>query len=250
VNNQDIFFAARALERRPVLLLIHGAAGSHLDWPPQLRRIEGMGCCAVDLPGHGRSAGPGRTSASHYANDVLALVEELGLTDVILVGHSMGGAIALEIALRKPDTVSGLILVATGARLKVNDKLLDLVTGDYEEAVQMVTRMAWSENAPPDVVERGQALMLQCDPLAVEMDYQACNGFDVMASLDTVTVPTLVLTGDEDRLTPAKYGQYLAEHIPDADYVSIDGAGHMLAQEKPLKVTAAIIEFVHRRLGG
>ena len=243
-----MFYAARALDRRPVLLLIHGAAGSHLDWPPQLRMVEDMASCAVDLPGHGRSAKPGRASVSGYADDVLALAESLKLTGIIVVGHSMGGAIALEIALKNPAAVTGLILVATGARLKVNDALLDLVTGDYNEAVQLITGMAWSQDAPAGVVERGRELMLQCDPAAVEMDYQACNGFDVMARLGSLTVPTLVLSGTEDRLTPAKYGEFLAEQIPGAEYASIDGAGHMLAQEQPDRVAAAITEFAHRRL--
>jgi pimeloyl-ACP methyl ester carboxylesterase len=243
-----MFYAARALDRRPVLLLIHGAAGSHLDWPPQLRIVEDMATCALDLPGHGRSAKPGRTSVSDYADDVLLLAENLKLTNIIVVGHSMGGAIALEIGLRNTDAVAGLILVATGARLKVNDALLDLVTGDYDEAVQLITGMAWSQGAPADAVDRGRALMLQCDPSAVEMDYQACNRFDVMARLESVTVPSLVLTSAEDRLTPPKYGEFLAEHIPGAEYASINGAGHMLAQEQPDKVAATITEFARRRV--
>ena len=243
-----MFYAARACDRRPVLLLIHGAAGSHLDWPPQLRIVEDMGSCALDLPGHGRSAKPGRASVGDYADDVLALADYLKLSEIIVVGHSMGGAIALEIALRNLDAVRGLILVATGARLKVNDALLDLVTTNYDEAVQHITGMAWSQDAPADVVDRGRTLMLQSDPSAVEMDYQACNGFDVMARLDMVTVPTLVLTGAEDRLTPPRYGKFLAEHIPGAEYASISRAGHMLAQEQPDRVAATITEFARRRL--
>lgn len=248
VNDQKIFYAARAIDRRPILLLIHGAAGSHLDWPPQLRVIQEIGSCALDLPGHGRSARPGRASVGDYADDVMLLAEKLDLKDIVLVGHSMGGAIALEIALRKPPAVTGLILVSTGARLKVNDKLLDLVTGNHDEAVQLITGMAWGQDAPATIVERGHALMLECDPSAVEMDYQACNEFDVMTRLGSVTVPTLVLTGDQDRLTPTKYGQYLAENIPGAEFAQIDDAGHMLAQEQPVEVAEAIMEFVRRRV--
>ncbi|HSG17763.1 MAG TPA: alpha/beta hydrolase, partial [Anaerolineae bacterium] len=179
VNDQQLFYAARALDRQPVCLLIHGAAGSHLDWPPQLRRVENMGSCALDLPGHGRSAKPGRSSVSAFADDVMALAEILSLTEILLVGHSMGGAIAMEIALREPTSVVGLVLVATGARLRVQEKLLNLLTDDYKQVVELVTTLAWGQDALAEVVGRGRALMLACDPAAVELDYLACNEFDV-----------------------------------------------------------------------
>ena len=150
LDDQKLFYAARALDGRPVSVLIHGAAGSHLDWPPQLRLIKGMGSCALDLPGHGRSTRPARTSVSAYADDVLAMANMLGLTEILLMGHSMGGAIAMNIALRQPLTVVGLVLVATGARLRVKDALLDMVTEDYERAVDLVTTLAWSQDAPAE----------------------------------------------------------------------------------------------------
>ena len=248
VNDRKLFYAARALDRRTVSLLIHGAAGSHLDWPPQLRLIEGMGSCALDLPGHGRSAKPARTSVSAYADDVVGLANMLNLTGILLVGHSMGGAIAMNIALRRPLTVVGLVLVATGARLKVKDTLLNMVAEDYEQVVDLVTTLAWSQDAPAEIVGRGRAMMLECDPAAVELDYLACNDFDVMADIGSLSIPALVLTGSEDALTPPKYGRFLAEHIPEAEYVAIDGAGHMLAQERPDTVAECIVDFARRRL--
>lgn len=247
INRKRMYYAGRSLQRRPVLLLLHGAGGSHLDWPPQLRRVEEMGSCAVDLFGHGRSAKPGRSSVSDHADDVLELIDALGLTQIILVGHSMGGAVALEIALREPNAAIALVLVASGARLKVNRRLLDLVGANYEQAVEMITGLVWAQGVPADVVGRGQALMMQCDPTVVENDFAACNEFDVMQDLATLTIPTLVLTGTEDRLTPPKYGKYLADNIPDAEFVLIEGAGHMLAQERPEQVARHIIDFAGRR---
>lgn len=247
VNEQRMFYAARSLDRRPLLLLIHGAGGSHLDWPPELRRVERLGSCAVDLFGHGRSSKPGRPSVDDHANDVMALIEALGLTQIVLVGHSMGGAVALEIALRKPGVAAALVLLASGARLKVNRTLLNLVGADYDQAVKLITGLAWAQDAPADVVGRGQALMLQCDPDVVEMDFEACDGFDVMQELASVTTPTLVLTGTEDRLTPPKYGRFLADNIPNAEFVSVEGAGHMLAQERPEEIAQLIVDFAGRQ---
>ena len=91
-------------------------------------------------------------------------------------------------------------------------------------------------------------MMLACDPASVEQDYLACNDFDVMADVGSLAIPTLVMTGSQDRMTPPKYGRFLAENIPGAEYVAIEDAGHMLAQERPDEVAGAIIDFTGRRL--
>jgi pimeloyl-ACP methyl ester carboxylesterase len=248
INEQKIFYAARKLERRPILVLIHGAGGSHLDWPPQLRRFDPLGSCAIDLPGHGRSAGPARSAVSAYGDDVLELIRQLDLAEVILVGHSMGGAIALDIALRRLEQVVALVLVATGARLKVNTALLELVDSDFGSAVDNIVSTAWGPDAEPDSVRRASQLMRSCDPDTLRMDFAACNDFDIMSQLGDIAIPTLVLVGTEDRMTPLKFGRYLANHISAAEFVSVDAAGHMLAMERPQLVSDAIGDFVQRRL--
>lgn len=248
VNEHEIFYAARAIERQPRLLLIHGAGGSHLDWPPQLRRFDPFGTCAIDLPGHGRSALPACSSVQAYAEAVLALTDRLALRQIILVGHSMGGAIALDIALRHEDRIVGLVLVATGARLKVSQELIRLVEANHSAAVDFVAAAAWGTDASPELIHRASQLMLSCEPSTMQLDLSACNDFDVMPELKDIAMPTLVLVGSEDRMTPPKFGRYLADHIPHAEFVSVAGAGHMLALEQPDIVGDAIRDFIHRRL--
>jgi pimeloyl-ACP methyl ester carboxylesterase len=248
LNENSLYYAARRLDRRPVFLLIHGAGGSHLDWPPEMRRFEPYGTCAVDLPGHGRSSGPARSTISAYADDMLALAGELALTEVVLVGHSMGGAVALEIALREKENIVGLVLVATGARLRVNQQLTGLIDSDFASAVDLITTVAWGPDTPPGEIKRARQLMLTCDPAAVQMDFAACNDFDVMSRLGSVAIPTLVLVGAEDKMTPPKFGRYLADHIPQAEFASVPGAGHMLALEMADIVSGAIADFTQRRL--
>jgi pimeloyl-ACP methyl ester carboxylesterase len=247
-NDQKIFYADRNLKRRPVLLLIHGAAGSHLDWPAQLRRFDPFGSCALDLPGHGRSPGPARSVVNHYADDVLSLASELGLSELILVGHSMGGAIALDIALRLEKRVAALVLVATGARLRVNDSLLTLVESDFKSAVDHIEAAAWGPDAEPELLRRASHLMLGGDPRTMAMDFAACDNFDVRSELNVIAIPTLVLVGSEDRLTPPKFSRYLADRISGAELNTITGAGHMLAMEQPEAVRDAIADFAQRRL--
>ena len=103
---------------RPVTLVIHGAGGTHLDWPAEIRRMPELNTIIVDLPGHGKSSRRGtQQHVGAYASDMLALLDALKLQQVIVAGHSMGGAIAQTLALQHPDRVLGLILICTGAKL-------------------------------------------------------------------------------------------------------------------------------------
>ena len=110
----------------PPLLLIHGAGGSRLHWPPGIRRLTGWRVLAIDLPGHGDSPGPGERSIEAYTGCVLEWLDEYGVERVIPAGHSMGGAIALTLALQAPDRLAGMVLVGSGARLRVAPSILEI----------------------------------------------------------------------------------------------------------------------------
>ena len=111
LKNQKLYFAKQSTANSPLVVLIHGAAGTHLDWPPHLRRLDAASVYAIDLPGHGRSPGPACSTVDQYAEVVAAFITELDLAEVVLVGHSMGGAVALTIARQQPGAVMGLVLI-------------------------------------------------------------------------------------------------------------------------------------------
>ena len=92
---------------RPPVILIHGAGGHHLFWPPQIRRMHNQRIFAVDLPGHGKSEGVGHHTIDDYTFEILEFIKALKLNAVVLVGHSMGGAIALKAAMLSPKKVLG-----------------------------------------------------------------------------------------------------------------------------------------------
>ena len=141
-----------------ILVFVHGAGGSHLNWPPQLRRLAGANTYALDLPGHGQSEGQGRTSISAYADFVAAFLETLGLEKVTLVGHSMGGATALDLALRYPEGLAGLVLVGSGARLRVAPAILDGIRQDFQAAVRFNCDYAFALDAPQQLKRLGRRL--------------------------------------------------------------------------------------------
>ena len=109
---------------RPPIVFIHGAGGNYLHWPPEIRRLTGQRIFAPDLPGHGKSDGVGRQSIDDYAQCILDFLDALHIHKAILIGHSMGAAIALTLALDHPRRVLALGLIGGGARLKVSPDLI------------------------------------------------------------------------------------------------------------------------------
>ena len=225
------------------LVLIHGAGGSHLDWPPQIRRLSPYRVNALDLPGHGRSSSPGLHSIAEYAGAVRSFIDTLDEPHVILVGHSMGGAIVQTLGLDPPSNVVGMVLIASGARLRVAPEIMEGVQKDFTRAVERITALAWSDDAPPEMTELGKRLMLRNDPNVMYGDFQACDHFDLMDRLDQIDLPTLVICGSADRLTPAKFSHYMAGEIDGSRLELIEGAGHMVMLEKPEVTAKVILQF-------
>lgn len=231
----------------PPLLLIHGAGGQHAHWPPQIRRLDGAHIIAPDLPGHGRSGSVGRDTVPAYAADMLTLMDALGVERFIVGGHSMGGAIAQQMALDAPQRVAGLVLVATGARLRVTPQILERVLTDYEAVVDFVLAHSFAPSADNSLRQVGRRILKAISPQVVYGDYLACDRFDVMDRLPQIAAPALVIGGTADQMTPPKYLHYLAEHLPDAELHLIDGAGHMIMAERPAEVADTLRGWLERR---
>jgi pimeloyl-ACP methyl ester carboxylesterase len=231
----------------PPILLIHGAGGSRLDWPGVLRRLPGRKVLTVDLPGHGKSTGPGRERMVDYAADLAGLLEGLAICRVIVVGHSMGGAVGLQLALAYPDRIAGLILLGAGARLRVHPDILNCIMSDPVSTTALIVSQEYAEGTPRASLDRGQRLMQAVDPNVIFGDLKACDRFDVMAQLGQIAAPALVIVGAEDRLTPVKYSEYLARNIPRAQLVVIEHAGHMVMLEQPEAVSIAVQEWLSKQ---
>jgi pimeloyl-ACP methyl ester carboxylesterase len=246
MNGRRLFYAQTRTERpdTPTLVLIHGAGGSHLHWPAELRRLPGTTVYALDLPGHDRSDGPGCDAIEEYVDVLVDFLDATGTDRAVLVGHSMGGAISQMTALTHPKRVAGLVLVGTGARLRVTPLILDGMQNEPEAAMDAITRYSWAEGAPEALAQRGRQTLSRTPPQVTHGDLLACDHFDVMDRLDEIAAPTLVISGTADVLTPHKYGLLLAQRIPDARLVSIDGGGHMMALEQPRVVAAAVRGFI------
>ena len=232
------------------LVFVHGSGGDHLLWNYQRRFFENShNVVAVDLPGHGEAGSDGEDSIGAYAGHLLNLVRALPGDVYCLIGHSLGGAIIQEFTLLHPQYVEALVLVGTGARLRVLPEILEGIQQKFEETVRSICDYAFSKKASRDMIEKGIETMLQSKPAVLYGDFAACNRFDTMDRVGAIRVPTLVVCGGDDMLTPPKYSQFLAEKITGARLEIIDGAGHMVMIEKPGELNSSVIEFL-QSLGG
>ena len=245
LNGERIYYA---LQRNQVdgvpVLLLHGAGENHLVWPIGLRRLPGTIGYAIDLPGHGKSAGAGRNTIADYAAWAISFLDVLHIPTAVLIGHSMGGAIAQQLALTQPDRIAALVLIATSAKLRVAPQLLDLAHSDFSAAGELISEWEWGPTAPVEIKELGKQQLLTNSPTVMLDDYRACDAFDVREQVKNIAAPTLIIAGEADRMTPLKHAAFMAEQIPQARLCAVPEAGHMVMLEAADTVTQAVINFL------
>ncbi len=248
VNGKQIsYWAARKGlgEGKETILFIHGAGGGQYTWGCQKGFFEkDFNPVIVELPGHGASGGEGEEEIGKYGEQVYAFLKALGLQKVFLVGHSMGGAIAQTLALAHAEVIKGIVLVGTGARLKVFPMIFDGIKSNFEESVRMINRYAFSPKVPADLLEKAISFMLQYRPEILYGDFLACDRFDAMSEVEKIALPTLILCGQDDQLTPVKYSQFLNSRIKGSKLEVVPNAGHMVMMESPQAFNESVKKFV------
>ncbi len=216
-----------------------------------MRRLAGELVYAIDLPGHAGSPGPGEDSIAAYWNRVAGWMEALAIEAAVLVGHSMGGAIASFAAIEAPERVAGLVMIGSGARLRVHPHILDLTSREetLAEALELIMRAAFSPKASPQLISAARSQMAETSAPTLHGDFRACDAHDVMPLLAAIQAPTLILCGTGDQLTPPKYSRFLADEIPKAKSILIEDAGHMVMLEQPDQVAQAVASYMRAFFG-
>jgi pimeloyl-ACP methyl ester carboxylesterase len=242
----------------PTVVFVHGAQNDHSVWALQTRYFahHGFGVLAVDLPGHGRSAGAPLADIASMAGWLQALLDAAGVRQATLIGHSMGSLISLETAFQAPDRVGRLALVGTAYPMKVADMLLDAAKNHGQQAIDMVN--IWSHStiaakpsapAPGFYVMNGSQRLMQHiarrnGDQVFHTDLAACNAY---ANGDTaarsVKCPVLLLLGKKDMMTMPRFAQPLAQAIPQAKTVLLEASGHALMAEQPDETLDALFAF-------
>jgi len=254
VNGNQAFAATggREFDRsQPTVVLLHGAGFDHTAWALHSRWFahHGYGVLAPDMPGHGRSCVAPLRSIAEMADWTAALLEAAGVARATLVGHSMGSLVALETAARHPAKVSALGLIGTTATMNVGPDLLKAAEANDHAAVDMVSIWGLGFDAElggslaPGLWMHGgaQRVLERCPPGVLFSDLSACNAYqDALAAASKITVPTTLVLGERDMMTPSRGGKALAAALPNSRIVVLPGAGHMMMAERPDELLAAL----------
>ena len=231
-------------DNTPPLVMIHGAGGSSATWYLQLKTLsDHLHCVAIDLNGHGKSKDRGESpTLDSYLADIESVCN--GLDRPFIMGHSMGGALAQLYALKKPDDVGGIILVGTGAKLRVLPIIFDMLENDFDSYVRAFGEFMFHKGANPKMIEASIAEVRKCRPEIIKRDFEFCNEFDIMDTVNEISVPTLILVGSHDVMTPVKYSEYLHQKIVDSKFEIIDDAGHGVMLEQSFGFNKVILEWI------
>lgn len=233
------------------LVFVHGAGEDGRIWDRQVAAFgRAHRVLAVDLPGRNTRLGdPPFEFHSDNAADVAAQMDAAVITRAVVVGHSMGGAVALTLALDHAERVRGLVLVVTGARLRMHPDFLEKArqraenpTGAADPPVPLERTVA--PGTPAETLAWLAARAMTAPAVTTYADFRANNAFDVMERLGTITTPTLVIGAAEDRMAPPKFSEFLAERIPGAQLVILPKAGHYPQVEQERRFNGALEEFL------
>ena len=255
----------RSIPSLPTLVFLHGGEHDHSVWILQSRYMahHGYGVLALDLPGHMRSAGPPLTTIESMAELIAGAVKAAGAQRVMLVGHSMGSLIALELASVLRDKVEGVVLIAAASPMRVSDALLDATKNSPPQAMEMIN--VWSHSASISAFDRKpsspgpgfsnvwsnlrlmQRVANRNGAEVLHADFNACNSYQhgPQAAAE-LTCPALFILATSDSMTPARSAQPLIDACKDATVVCLPGSGHSLMAENPDGVREALQRFASR----
>ncbi len=236
----------------PAILLIHGAGVSARSWSLQLQNLgHELQVLAIDLPGHGESDPIEKATLEGYADAARSLLAALGTGPVFVAGHSLGGAVAQVLAARHPEVVKGLALLSTCVKLPETDGRLQRFYRFLPAPIRtvlflwMAKKLLFSPSASRQAMLLGMKEILTCRQETTVRDVAAAQAMDLQEIAQNLRVPTLILCGDRDKVTPLALSDRLNELIPGSRLLIVKEAGHMLPLEAPGQVNGELLAFVN-----
>jgi pimeloyl-ACP methyl ester carboxylesterase len=247
---------------RPCVVFVHGAQHDHSVWILQSRYLahHGFAVLAIDLPGHGRSAGPALESVEAIADRIAQGLEPLGTKRFVLVGHSMGSLIVLEAARRLGERVAGVALCATAFPMRVSDELLGATRNDPDTALEMINVWSHRPSIGPFAARPGnpgpgfsivwgnlrlmQRIARNNGRNVLPTDFAACNAYSGgIDAIKALQCPVLFVLGASDSMTVPKFARSLIDGAGNARVVQLPDTGHAMMAENPEGVRRALCEF-------
>lgn len=231
--------------QKRTVIFVHGAGGSAATWFMQLRGLSNyFHIVAIELNGHGKTSDRGEGDLLHsYLHDIHEVMSKY--EKPILAGHSMGGALTQLYALNHPEHLTGIILVGTGARLRVTPLVFESLDNDLETYVNLTDQFMFHESTSDEIREASKHEVRKCSVHIIRRDFELCDRFDIMDKVSGIRIPTLILVGISDIMTPIKYSSFLKDKIDGSTMKVIEGAGHAVMLEKSKTFNKLIVEWIN-----
>ncbi|NKB37360.1 MAG: alpha/beta fold hydrolase [Gammaproteobacteria bacterium] len=258
IDGENVFASSGGVahkKQQASLIFIHGAGMDHTIWVLFNRYFAraGFNTLAVDLPGHGKSSGQALASVEELASWLEKLINETGLQNTSLIGHSLGSLVAIETASKLTESISNLILLGTACPMPVGEVLLDAARENKPAAVDMIalfghayrSKLGGNPVAGLNIVNSSIRLLERSLNGRLFVDLNACNEYESgLKAAKKVTAKTTLILGSEDKMTPPLTAKPLLENLPNSNLVVLDNCGHMMLSEQPEQVHRALVEAV------
>jgi pimeloyl-ACP methyl ester carboxylesterase len=214
------------------LVFIHGSGADHRIWIKQYTKFkDDFNVAVIDLPGHGQSEGTGEQDVTLYVEWVKKFLESLAMEKPVLIGHSLGAAISLVFATRYGEMLSGIVPVGGGARMPVNEMILKGLKTDPEFVIALAAKFSVSKENRERMSRTVIEGLSRANPDILYGDLLACDRLDITGQISRIRIPTLILCGVDDKMTPPTLSQFLRDNIPGSQLSLVENAGHMVMLE-------------------
>jgi pimeloyl-ACP methyl ester carboxylesterase len=234
------------LPDRKTLVFIHGSGGDHTNWIRQYTLLKNaFNIAALDLPGHGRSEGPGEQDVSAHVEWVKKILDGLKIVKPVLIGHSLGAAIALSFVIRYDTVAAAVVPVAGGVKMPVNPVILEGFLKDPASVIGMAAKFSIAKQNREKFSGLIAESLSRINPGIIHGDFSACNSLNITEAVAGIRIPALVICGAEDKMTPPSLSQFISDRIPGARLTLIEGAGHFVMMENPEAFNVALTDFVN-----
>ncbi len=197
------------------------------------------------MPNRGTSSHIKEISISNYSKVIYELITHLKLNQITLIGHSMGGAIALQLALKNSNNlIKNIVLIGTGAKLTVSPLFFEFIESDFDKTLALMNEYNYNKSTPNGIKKKNEEILRRSGSPVLLQDFKACNSFDIRNEISTISLPTLIICGEKDMMTPCKDSTFMNEKISNSELSIVSNSGHYVFLECPEEVNEVIKEFL------
>ena len=248
IEDKRIYYNIIKSGSKRAIIFVHGSGGTSNTWKNQVKLEIGYDIISFDLPSHGKSSEYLELSLNLYVEVLNQLIRSVNYEEVVLCGHSLGGAIVQSYYYLYPKRVKALIIIGSGARLRVSPIILNGLKSDYHEFLKALPSREFNRKTSIDIINDYIKETSTVGANVTFKDFSICDTFDTLEKTSSINIPCLIIVGKSDKLTPSKYSEFFHNKIKNSDLHIIDDAGHMVMLEKPGVLNNTIKNFFTNRL--